>query len=36
MAAIAASGKLAEDAHIIAIDRDGQMLAKAKENIMTK
>ena len=35
IAAITASGKLAEDAHIIAIDRDGQMLAKAREILVS-
>lgn len=35
VAAIAASGKLAEDGHIIAIDRDGQMLAKAREILVS-
>ncbi len=35
VAAIAASGRLADDAHIIAIDRDGQMLAKAREILVS-
>lgn len=35
IAAIVASGKLADDAHIIAIDRDGQMLAKARETLVS-
>lgn len=35
VAAIAASGRLAEDAHIIAIDRDWQMLAKAREILVS-
>ena len=35
IAAITASGKLAEDAHIVAIDRDGQMLAKAREILVS-
>jgi 16S rRNA (cytosine1402-N4)-methyltransferase len=35
IAAIAASGKLTDDAHIVAIDRDGQMLAKARETLVS-
>lgn len=35
VAAIASSWKLAEDAHIVAIDRDGQMLAKAREILVS-